>query len=208
MTKAHFARTQASRARPCRAPHSRMGRRRTRRSPSPSHSPMWSSTWTRSTRSSRLAKCALVTFNHLIFPSQEKIPFIHGTSHPRMGYAIHPIPGWDSCIPSQDGTSHTSHPRMGHSIHPIPGWDSCIPSQDGIFHTSHPRMGLLHPIPGWDIPNIPSQDGIIASHPRMGHPIHPIPGWDYVTPRSGKPNTLNWKSLYAPIDHIRFNIHI
>ena len=142
--------------------------------------PSW--TWTRSTRSSRLAKCALVTFNHLIFPSQEKIPFTHVTSHPRMGYAIHPIPGWDYCIPSQDGTSHTSHPRMGHSIHPIPGWDSCIPSQDGIFHTSHPRMGLLHPIPGWDIPYIPSQDGIIASHPRMGHPIHPIPGWDYCIP--------------------------
>jgi hypothetical protein len=58
---------------------------------------------------------------------------------------------------------------MGHSIHPIPGWDSCIPSQDGIFHTSHPRMGLLHPIPGWDIPNIPSQDGTShTSHPRMG----------------------------------------
>jgi hypothetical protein len=60
---------------------------------------------------------------------------------------------------------------MGYPIHPIPGWDSCIPSQDGISHTSHPRMGFLHPIPGWDIPYIPSQDGILASHPRMGHPI-------------------------------------
>ena len=113
--------------------------RRTRRSPSPSRSPMWSSTWTHPcqaphwrTGRRRTPSCpppALNVCRHI---------------HPIRGWDyLNPIPGWDiPHIPSQDGIIY-------------------IPSQDGISLTKkkyfmdktsqdgqyyfHPRMG--HPIP-------------------------------------------------------------
>ena len=129
-----------------------------------------------------------------------------------MGHSIHPIPGWDSCILSQDGISHTSHPRMGF-LHPIPGWDIPyqakmrrgqdkqpqkkrkknafkIPSHPRMGYPifpSQPRMGNIISMPRWDIPYIPSQDGIIASHPRMGYISHiPHPRKGFLHPIPGR----------------------
>ena len=81
--------------------------RRTRRSPYPYRSPMWSSTWT---SSASMSSSTLANGKETeTFESTSRFASVSPhTSHPRMGL-------------------FTSHPRMGHPIHPIPGWDYLHP---------------------------------------------------------------------------------